>query len=653
MTASTLGFSLLVAALIQLAGLGLGWITLRPLRLGEPGLLGLWLRWAAGLGLLAVLTLLIGLLGLLFRPLVITLVVALALVGGFALLAALRATNVARQPWAPAAATWPPRLLLGLLLLLGGSSLLWILLTHSLVPPIDWDVLAYHLDLPKRYVENHRVVYVPDNASSNWPLNLEMLFTLALSFGSDLAANLTILGMVTLTACGLLLVARRLFDDRAGAVAVALFLTVPTVKRLGGVAMVDAAMGLFVLGAAYSFERWAAGRQRGWLVLCAIFCGLLAGSKLTGAGFAILFFLLLLWEEGRRIWQARGTARAQLWRGTIQNGLTYGLVGLALVGPWYLRSVANTGNPVFPFAYHLFGGRNWDELGDEYHTSMLESVFTAEIPKDLGGLARSYYYMIFEPNLLGGYRGHLGTLLALGLLGGILALPWAPRFIRHAVFVSVAFWMLWFFLTSHQARFVLPLAPLLALICGFLVLRALDWLQRPALQAALLSLLALAIVPEWPWYYSGERALFQSRVPYLTGAQSRDAFLDWQIDAMPLFRYVNTALPQDARVVLTPYESRSYYLDRPYYWGHPIGQRVVRWEQQADAEAALATLRGLGVTHVLENPTWLYTELRYWEQIRGLMLEVQTRCADPVFRQGEGAVFALRDTCQPATVGSP
>jgi len=38
-----------------------------------------------------------------------------------------------------------------------------VLLTHSLAPPIDWDVLAYQLDLPKRYLEQHRIVYVPDN----------------------------------------------------------------------------------------------------------------------------------------------------------------------------------------------------------------------------------------------------------------------------------------------------------------------------------------------------------------------------------------------------------------------------------------------------------------------------------------------------------
>jgi len=54
--------------------------------------------------------------------------------------------------------------------------------------------------------------------------------------------------------------------------------------------------------------------------------------------------------------------------------------------------VLNTGNPFFPFAYDLFGGRNWDALGDEYHTRMLESTFTAEIPKTLVGLAQPYYY---------------------------------------------------------------------------------------------------------------------------------------------------------------------------------------------------------------------------------------------------------------------
>jgi len=648
-TISVLLASLLIAAAIQLAGPGLGWLALRPLRLGEAGLLGLWLRGSAGLGLLAVLTLLIGMGGLLHRWLLILLVPGLALLGLAALVGGVRAHLAGpRQPWAPQATHWAPRATLLVLLALGASSLLWILLTHSLAPPIDWDVLAYHLDLPKRYVAQQRIVYVPDNPSSNWPLNLEMLYSLALLFGSDIAAQLTTLSMVGLIAGGLLLVGRRLLDDRAGAIALALFLTVPTVKRLGGVAMVDAALGLFVLGAAYSFERWLAERRLGWLALCAIFGGLAAGSKLTGAGFAILYFLLLLWEEGRRLWRERTAGRRPDLVGLLRHTLLYGLLGLALVGPWYLRSVINTGNPVFPFAYHLFGGRNWDELGDEYHSHMLESVFTAEMPRNLIGLTRSYYAMIFEPSLLGGYRGHLGPLITLGLLAGLVALPWAPRFIRHSLFVAAGFWLLWFFLTSHQARFVLPLAPLLALITAFVIVRLLDLVHRPALQAALLALLVLAVLPEWPWYNTGERALFRSRVAYLSGAQSRDAFLDATIDAMPLFRYVNTQLPPDAVVLLVPYESRSYYLERAYLWGHPIGQRVIRWEQHENAEALLETLHGLGVTHVLENPRWLYTDLRYWEQTRALMLALEARCADPLFRDGGGgAVFVLRDVCRP------
>lgn len=649
MTLPVLLASLLVAAAIQFAGLGLGWLALRPLRLGEAGLLGLWLRNSAGLGLLAVLTLLIGMGGLLHQWLMIPLVLGLALLGLGALSAGLRAHLAGpRQPWAPQAAHWAPRAALPVLLALGASSLLWILLTHSLAPPIDWDVLAYHLDLPRRYVAQQRIVYVPDNPSSNWPLNLEMLYTLALLFGSDIAAQLTTLSMVGLIAGGLLLVGRRLLDDRAGTIALALFLMVPTVKRLGGVAMVDAALGLFVLGAAYSFERWLAERRPGWLALCAIFGGLAAGSKLTGAGFAILYFLLLLWQEGRRLWRERAVGQRPDLAGLLRHALLYGLLGLALVGPWYLRSLLNTGNPIFPFAYHIFGGRNWDELGDEYHSQMLESVFTAEMPRNLIGLARSYYAMIFEPSLLGGYRGHLGPLITLGLLAGLVALPWAPRFIRHSLFVAVGFWLLWFFLTSHQARFVLPLAPLLALITAFVIVRLLDLVRRPTLQTALLALLVLAALPEWPWYNAGERGLFRSRVAYLSGAQSRDAFLDATIDAMPLFRYVNTQLPPDAVVLLVPYESRSYYLERAYLWGHPIGQRVIRWEQHENAEALLETLHGLGVTHVLENPRWLYTDLRYWEQTRALMLALEARCADPLFRDGgEGAVFVLRDVCRP------
>ncbi len=51
------------------------------------------------------------------------------------------------------------------------------LIVNALMPPIEWDELAYHLALPAIYVRDHFITQTPYIFQSFWPLNTEMLFT--------------------------------------------------------------------------------------------------------------------------------------------------------------------------------------------------------------------------------------------------------------------------------------------------------------------------------------------------------------------------------------------------------------------------------------------------------------------------------------------
>lgn len=653
MSFSALLYDLLVAALIGLAGLGLGHLATRPLAIGEPGAYGLWLSAALGMGLLSMLTLLLAASGLLRLPVFLAIMPALALAGVWALWSSLR-MHLSRRTPAPRHGVWVDRMAVPLLLLLAAASLAWVLLVHTLLPPTDWDAISYHLALPRLYVEAGGLTYVNFMLAANWPLNMEMLFAVALLFGSDIATHLTMLGFTGLVAVGLLIAARRhLGDDRAGAVAVLLFLTVPMVKRLGGLALVDVAMGLYVLAAALCFARWQSGRRWQWLLLCGAFCGLAAGSKLMGGGFAILYGLLFLWAEGRRWLAARHVGRGRAVAGeALRGALVFGLAGLALVGPWYLRSYLNTGNPVWPFAYHLFGGRDWDDLGDEYNMQLMYTTWSKVVlPRNPIGLVESFGYMLLRPEEIGDYRGGLGQPLLLGALVATVLLGRAPGLLRQALFVCAGSWVLWFFLVSHQIRFLLPVAPLLALATGWAFTRLLIRWRSPNVRLAALAGLLLVVSAEWPWSFAPERALFASRLPYLRGELSRQAYIDERVDVMPLVHFANRELPPDANLLLLPFETRGYYLERAYRWAHPASQRVIRFEQHASAEELMATLRGLGVTHLLEHSAWMYDGLRYWERDRALMLDLEARCATPLFRTEKGAVLALNERCAAPAAG--
>jgi hypothetical protein len=654
MSAGALLYDLLVAVAILLAGLGVGSLAVIPLRLGEGGFFGLWLRWALGLGLLSMLTLLLGSLALLRPVVAVPLVIGFALVGCVALVRGVVAAAQAGALRPRGLGASYDALFAAAFVLAAVGSLIWILCVHTLLPPTDWDAISYHLALPKIYVEAGRLTYVNFMLAANWPLNMELLFALALLMGSDIATHLTMLGFTALAAAGLLIAARRSFnDDRVGVIAAALFLTIPLVKRLGGLALIDVAMGLYVLAAGLCFARWSAERRGAWLLLSGAFCGLAAGSKLMGGGFAILYGLLFLWGEGSRWLATRRDARPQEQIKTLlRHALVFGLAGLVLVGPWYLRSALNTGNPVWPFAYHLFGGRDWDDLGDEYNMQLMTSTWAKEqLPRNPIGLVQSFGVMLTRPESLGDYRGGLGQLILVGAAAALLLWVRAPAIVRQSLVVAIGFWALWFFLVSHQVRFLLPLAPLLALISAWAFVQLLVRRRAPTIRMGAMVMLLFFISAEWPWTYGPERALFESRLPYLRGELTREAYIDSRVDVMPLFRFANAELPQDARVLLLPYETRGYYLERGYIWAHPASQRVIRFEQLTSAEELLTTLRGLGVTHLIEHTAWMFDGLRYWQHDRALMLELEARCATSLFQNERGAVLVLNETCAPVAGG--
>lgn len=634
MTLTGLLYDSAIALAILLAALGLGHWVLHLLRIEEHGLGRLWLATTCGLGVMSVSTMLIGMAGLLYRVLFAVLLAPFAIAGLLLLVTRLDWWREGRR-WL----TWSGReisfrVCAYLLLIMSVGSALWILLTHALMPPHEWDEVAYHLALAKLYVQAHRIVYVPFIVHSNWPMNSEMLFSVSLLLGSDVAPHLLMLSMGLLTAVGLLLVARRYFDDRVGVVAVALFLTMPLVKRMAGTGLIDIAPGLYVLAALVALGHWQQERRWPWLVLCGAFCGFAAGSKLMGGGFPLLLGLLLLTIELRQRPLHMGTV--------LRHGALFGLAGLLVAGPWYARSFLFTGNPIWPFAYQIFGGCNWDVLGDEYHMHSLLELWTLYVPRTPVGLLQSFVYLVTRPSEMGGY-GSIGVVIPLGALGASALVLDMPRLLRQSLFVCWGFYVLWFALVSHQSRFLLPIVPLLALATAYLFAWLYDRIRLRPWRLALLAGLLAIVVHEWPWVSASERELLASRTPYLRGQISRNEWLDTQIDVMPLFRYANIQLPANARILLLPYENRAYYLDRAYIWGNPVSQRIIPFERFNNAAELAVTLQHMGITHVIDNTTWMYDGLRYWQHDRALMLALRDECGQPLYWHGGGVLYALTE----------
>lgn len=631
----------LVILLCLLAGaMGWGCLCLRLLRAafgrrggGEfPGsTLERWyLAPVLGLGLMSWLTLLAGLAGLLYPALAW----GLSFVGAAAGLfwrwpTCADAPRMERYP----AGGLAGKALRASLAILAVGSLLYMLIVHALVPPHEWDEISYHMALPKTYVTSHRIVYVPYIVHSNWPMNTEMLFTLGLLMGSELAAHLLTWWMTAWTAWGLYVIARRFLSRRVGWLAAALYLTVPLIKRLSGTGLIDVSLVFYATASVLSYAYYCRVRGLAWAGLAGLLCGFSAGSKLMGAGTALVIGLLIALDalHKPRLCARRLSGRLAL----------FGALGLLMVGPWYARSYAFTGNPLWPFMYGVFGGRNWDWLGDRYHMESLTAIWTAELPLSPRGVLLSFWYLFARPELLGGYGGGLGqVLLVLVALCPLVTLR-VPRLIRELALCAILYYAAWLLLVSHQVRFLFPIVPALVLIGASAFYEL--WAQVPwaAMHWAMAAVLVFFLGSDFPWIQAPERALFASRLPYAAGQRPSHAFLEQQIDVLPAMEYVNAYLPEDAVVLLLPYETRGYYLERQYVWGHPMSQRIIRFEAY-DGPAVLAErLRELGVTHILDNPAWLYTGLQHWEHDRALMLALEHQCGHELGRWNDVSLYEL------------
>src|SRR5581483_5944806 len=115
-----------------------------------------------------------------------------------------------------------------------------------------------------------------------------------------------------------------------------------------------------------------------------------------------------------------------------------------------------------------------------------------------------------------------------------------------------------------------------------------------------------------------------------------------QISSLPLMRFANTQLPPNAHILLLPYENRTYYLNRPYIVGHPYTQRLIRFEQYRSPAELAAALEGMGITDVIDDPTWSYDQLPDWARIRGLMTGLRQECGKVLYQQDQKMVYALR-----------
>jgi hypothetical protein len=510
------------------------------------------------------------------------------------------------------------------------------LFVHALGPSLSWDAMTYHLTLPKIYLENRGFVDLPFNVYANWPSNVQLLYGFALAVQDYVLAKLVHWAFLVLLTVAVYRFAARAGAAWAGVVAASLLLANDIVLVEAPIADIDIAVAFFFFMAvalAIEFRSTAGPRA---LILSGIFCGCVAGSKITGLGSIACVFPLVV---AGSLAHHRDRRLLSLARDTV----LFAAPAFALALPWLIKSYLFTGDPLYPVLWKYVGGVQWSDTLHEQFWRWQSSIGMGRTPRD---------YLLLPMRVIlqgdGGYQnfgGWISETWIVLLPLTIVFTPFVPS-ARRLLLPAGLYFVVWA-ISSQQMRFLISVLPLLAAATAVTASWAVDRLGMFAsfrLSGRAHTIVAIALPSI---VTAGAIAVLGLASRYVRGGTidaarnlltASPSLREWTPD--PVYTFVRRQLPPSAKIMLLN-ANHGFFLDREY-----IADSFFEASQlnaligPASERGGLTELfRQLGVTHVLVDDA---RSVRFPEAL-------WTYLSDPVnatlvYRSGNGpfSVYELR-----------
>lgn len=453
---------------------------------------------------------------------------------------------------------------------------------EALSPPIDADSLAYHYALPKQFLGDGQIIFVPVAVQGAVPLMFHLTYLLNLALSGEL--GLTIWSFVTqfIVCLALYGVSRRWLSRNLSLTLVLVFVTTPAVIYGGGSGQLEVRTALFMLiGAVAASDSVKDDRIR-TIVLTGLMAGFLMGSKYFGLFAAVGLFSVVICQ---RRW----------YRAAIIFAVVASVSGLQ----WYGWNWWHTGTPIFPVDLPLFGSVNpayWNQQVDYYFSRVFGGCWPANIK---GLLTYPVGMTLGFVECSGHNRTGLGAfiwLLSPGILLGIWVSIFAKNWWNSRLFLvtmsGVVYTFLWFFVAIAQdARHLVPVYPLFLLAAIVLVRRGLSkrnsqvFLTTAAMFSIATGLFAYVITS-------------RNYVPYVFSDETRSEYLSRNTGVYEVVEWVNLNLTSEDRIA-NSLRIINYFLDVPYLFISPHGQARLEIHPETDLNKFLEQIKKEGISHLL------------------------------------------------------
>jgi len=469
----------------------------------------------------------------------------------------------------------------------------------AMAPATDNDTLLYHLAAPSIYVQHGGFVYVPHNLWTNIPLFTEMMYSAGLCVMNQTLARLFVPCSYLLLLVGCWCFTRRHLPQASPWLPALLVGSIPLLAILNSTSLNDVTLLAYEMAALFAFVGFWRARttpeRRSWLILCAVACGAAGAIKYVG----LLPALVLIPASLLRL------AAVERWRGAAVGSLIC-LAGMALPGMWLGKNVVYTGNPVYPVAFSVFGGRNWTaDLAAEYKDHMMGFGLHDE---GLLGALKAPALIAFDEERFGSKLGPgpLFLLLAPLALFSVRRISRTGRFIFAYALVHYVAWAV----GPQVVRYIMPGL----VVWSFVLAESVATLPgRPAPvkgraskakgpRALVRGIVCAGAAFNIAWFAVSQQALIR---PFdaIWGMQARQAYIQREVPYYNTISYANTAIGDTGKVLFVG-EWRTFYTQVPFEadTGPDVTIICEYVNQASDLDDLVAALSRDGFTHVLYNP---------------------------------------------------
>jgi hypothetical protein len=482
-----------------------------------------------------------------------------------------------------------------------GLALLAVLLIFpllvALAPPLDWDSLMYHLDVPSSYLAAGRTYLPVDNLHAVLVGPIQLLYIPLLALAAPSApAVLNVLFLASLP-LAMVATASRFLSSRCGPLAATAVLGNTALVLVAATPRIDATLCVFTfLG--HSALLSAREQSDGWryYLLSAVLLGAAVGVKLHALAYVLALFPLICWIAIAQRWSEADPRLA----GRTKNLNAPMLIGMfALVGglaslPWLVRSQWMVGAPFYPL---LASPRTPPWLADLFGASGIPASVDAYVYNWIGPLRSRFnlldafvapHRLTIEPE---GYLYFFSPFLLLTLLWLLKPRPAAVNWLAWGGGAYLLIVLLPF--PQTNLRYLLPAVVPLSLVAAHGLVHVSTWL--PAARAVQRVLVIVALAPTVLAAY-----VLGSATPvggHALGVRSETEYLNGHpVQSVIGMRTLLQQIPKDGRTLFL-FEARGYGVNRDVLQDN-MG---LNWPLLVASGANVRCLAGMGITHVLVN----------------------------------------------------